>query len=87
MGSSLMERCRAWTDKLIDHTRSATLVQEATINPKLFLYGAVTLCFIIWLLLRARQFIKKPMPSRPATPDLEKPASRNFKAPQRKPGG
>jgi hypothetical protein len=82
-----MQRCHEWTDKLIDHTRSSMLMQEATINPKPFLYGAATFCFSIWLLLHAIQFLKKPMPSRPATPDLEKPASRNFKAPQRKLGG
>jgi hypothetical protein len=59
----------------------------ATGSPIIFLYGIVLLGLTSWLLIRTIQFLKKPSYDRPATPDLEKPASRIFKAPARTPGG
>ncbi|KIN08433.1 hypothetical protein OIDMADRAFT_107520 [Oidiodendron maius Zn] len=81
-----MQRCQEWAEKLIDQTRSFSPMHEAAFNSRSIPFGALTICFAIWLLFRAIKFLKEPVISRPATPDLEKPASRSFKAPARKPG-
>jgi len=82
-----MERCGEWAEQLIDQTKSFPAIQKATGSPKPILFGVVLLFFISWLVVRAVLFLKKPVLSRPATPDLEKPAARNFKAPPRPLGG
>jgi hypothetical protein len=75
-----IKHCREWLKGL-------PVIQRAIENPKLVLYGIAVLLLTTWLLIRATQFLTKPTHSRSATPDLEKPASRSFKGPQRKPGG
>jgi hypothetical protein len=87
MGGFKMQRCQEWAERLIEKTRSSSLVHKATSNPTGLLFGALTLCLALWLLYRTIRFLKKPELNRPATPDLEKPASRQFKPPPRKPGG
>jgi hypothetical protein len=87
MGISLKERCHEWAGKFIDQARSSPLVNEAHANPKTIIYVVIALCCTIWLVSRGIRFLKKPAARRPATPDLEKPALRSFKAPQREPGG
>jgi hypothetical protein len=87
MESSRMQRCREWAKTLSAQIKSPELIQKVTSNPKVAIYGPVLLCLTTWLLIRIALFLKKPQPSRPATPDLEKPAVRSFKAPERKPGG
>lgn len=82
-----MQTCRQGAEQLVEHIRSSTMFQKAASSPKLVTYGAAFLAVLTWLLIRATKFLKKPQTSRPATPDLEKPAARNFKAPARKPGG
>ncbi len=69
-----MQRCRELAARFGD------LGHFAIASPKVILYGIVLLGLTI-------QFLKKPPYDRPATPDLEKPVSRNFKAPVRTPGG
>lgn len=56
-------------------------------EPKIGLYATCSLVTLIWLLTRLPTFFRKSIPSRPATPDLEKPAARSFKALPREPGG
>jgi hypothetical protein len=75
-----IKHCREWL-------KGFPVIQRASENPKLVLYGIAVLLLTTWLLIRAKQFLTKPTNSRSATPDLEKPASRNFKGAQRKPGG
>jgi hypothetical protein len=82
-----IERCLQWAGQLVDQAKSSPLVQKPAGDPKIVIYGAALLAVLAYLLIRATQFLKKPQTSRPATPDLEKPAVRSFKAPQRKPGG
>jgi hypothetical protein len=87
MGNSRIQRCQEWAERFIAQGRSSSVVQEAAANPRRVLYGTIVIFFAIWLSSRAIKLLKKPMPSRPATPDLEKPAPRSFKAPPREPGG
>jgi hypothetical protein len=82
-----VETCRQWVGRLIETTRSSTILHKATSDPKVVIFGAGLLAVITWLLIRATKLLTKPQTSRPATPDLEKPAARSFKAPLRKPGG
>ena len=85
--SERMERCRQWAGQLVDQAKSLPLVQKTVGDPKIFIYGAALLAVLAYVLIRATQLLKNPQTSRPATPDLEKPAVRSFKAPQRKAGG
>ena len=82
-----MERCREGAEQLFDRIKSLPVIQQASNNPKYIFYGAVLLCLTSWLAIRAAKFLRKPIPSRPATPDLEKPAARNLKVPPRPLGG
>ena len=82
-----MERCRQWAGQLVDQAKASALLQKAAGDPKTLIYGAAFLALLTWLLVQATQHLKKPQTSRPATPDLEKPAARSFKAPQRELGG
>ncbi|KAL3427506.1 mannosyl transferase [Phlyctema vagabunda] len=81
-------RCREVADDFIQqaNSQSEIILQKFTSNPKPFVYGAGLACLTVWLLLRATHILKNPVQGRPATPDLEKPAPRSFKAPQREPG-
>ena len=81
-----IEWCRQWAKQGIEHTRSSTSFKKGVNDPKIVMYGAACLVVLAWLLIRATNFLKKPQASRPATPDLEKPSARSFKAPSRKPG-
>lgn len=78
-----MEKCREW----IEGMGSSSSSNVTAANPRILFYGIAILGIASWLFVRALQFLKKPAKYRPGTPDLEKPASRSFKAPQRKPGG
>jgi hypothetical protein len=82
-----VERCRQWAKEVVEHTKPSRILQKAASDPKMVIYGAAFLAILTWLLIRATKLLKKPQSSRPATPDLEKPAARSFKTPPRKPGG
>lgn len=86
MAQSVVERCQEWATNLIDETQSSSFVQEAKVNPKATTVVIGALCCTLWLLSRMISVLKTPAVGRPATPDLEKPAARSFKAPARKPG-
>jgi hypothetical protein len=87
MDKALILRCREWTGTIVEQTRSSPLVQQVASSPKAILYGATLLWVTTCLFFQAAKFLKRPVLRRSATPDLEKPASSPFKAPQRKPGG
>lgn len=81
------QKCREWVQKLSNEVISVPGVQQTIQNPRNVLYAGVLLLATVWLLIRATKSLRKSAPSRPATPDLEKPAARAPKAPARKPGG
>jgi hypothetical protein len=82
-----VQRCQQWIEQAVEHMKSSTMFDKASSNPKLAFYGAAILAALGWLLMRATKLLEKPQKSRQTTPDLEKPAARSFKTPQRKPGG
>ena len=82
-----IERCRHLAKQLVEQIKSSAMIQQAGSNTQTVAYGAVFLAVLTWLLVRLTNLLKKSQRSRPATPDLEKPAARSFKAPTRMPGG
>jgi hypothetical protein len=82
-----IERCRQRAGELAYQAKVLHTRLGASNEPKIILYGAASLALFVWLLIRATHLLKEPQRSRPATPDLEKPAVRSFKAAQREPGG
>ncbi|RDW79532.1 hypothetical protein BP6252_04170 [Coleophoma cylindrospora] len=80
------KRCREYAERIVEQASAHPFYQQVTSNPKYALYGLGLSCIALWLLLRVAQAFRKPTTSRAATPDLEKPAARSFKAPPREPG-
>jgi len=74
-------------DRLIGHIRTSLTVHTFFGSPKAAFYSVAITCLAVLLVIRAVQIFKQPRQTRPATPDLEKPRSRSFKTPPRKPGG
>lgn len=87
MQGKVAAHCRAWMDQVNKYAATHPTFQAITSDPKILLYAAAAFSLAILLLTRFFQLFKKQTPTRPSTPDLEKPAARNFKAPSRKPGG
>ena len=82
-----IEKCRHWAKQVIKQTKSSQIFEQAAKDPKIVFYGVAFLAVLAWLFFRATRLLKNPKPSRAATPDLEKPATKSFKTPQRKHGG
>lgn len=72
---------------LINRTKPHDTILYLTSNPRAALYALLITCFSLWIIAKGTALIKRPTRSRPNTPDLEKPATRSFKAPPREPGG
>ncbi|KAH6673832.1 hypothetical protein B0J14DRAFT_591717 [Halenospora varia] len=81
MANGHLQNCHKWTQGVISKIGSSSVVE-----PKFMLYTVALVSAVALLLIQASKFFKKPVSSRAATPDLEKPAGRPTKAPQRKPG-
>ena len=56
-------------------------------EPKVGLYTVCALVTLVWIVTALPKLFGKSTPSRPPTPDLDKPSARSFKAPPREPGG
>ncbi|KUJ16954.1 uncharacterized protein LY89DRAFT_707355 [Mollisia scopiformis] len=76
-----MHQCQNWAAQALDRS-----IQTISSHPRYVLYGISAVCLAAWLLISATRYLKQSTNTRPATPDLEKPASRSLKAPSRAPG-
>jgi hypothetical protein len=82
-----IHKCGEWVKQTMDEAKSSLVVQKATANPKIVLYGVAAICLVTWLSIRAVQLLRNRRIDTPITPLLEKGTSSIFKAPPRKPGG
>jgi hypothetical protein len=84
-----MQEAQEWAKRSLCAMKSHAVIQELVKNPKVGVYGLGLVAVAIWLLVRSISVLKAPAPTRPTTPDLEKPSARGgkFKAIDRKPGG
>ncbi|KAF2801952.1 uncharacterized protein BDZ99DRAFT_455419 [Mytilinidion resinicola] len=88
---SIMDNVKLWARHNChpEHVKTAAvhLQQRIKTDPNPFLYGLLTLLTAIWVsTLAIRRFRTWRIPTRPGTPDLEKPSSSKFKAAAREPG-
>ncbi|KAH8659204.1 hypothetical protein BGZ60DRAFT_566777 [Tricladium varicosporioides] len=81
MANDHLRNCREWAQDVVSKIGSSSFVE-----PKFLLYTVAFISAVALLLIQGSRFFKQTVPSRAATPDLEKPAGRPTKVPQRKPG-
>lgn len=87
MEMSTIQRCHKWAGDTLDQAKTLPGIQTIMDNPRIILYGLLFVSVVTWMLVKALSFLRTQSDTPPATPILEKAASRSFKAPQRAPGG